>query len=304
MPTFKPYEGLVYALRSEMRATGSKLTKQNMQETMFMMFRQINPYNMGHVGNQFAFEYVHYLFSHQVYFVRTPFAEKLAESAIELRLDELKIPQHIFEVCFEDDFKIDGVPISSVLVSCGIGDGEISIIQDMISKVIGVAGAVPVGVRDMFSIRMTSPFDGGTLHLVLNFKNNTGRDIDAVIDEAGTLNMMTKVDTRELEYEKIISRIVLGILCYLNTDSPSLSMIKPYNRPILGPIQPTVILLGEGITREMGWHIRSSHWRFLRDERFKRTEDGKVRCVWIRSTEVNRGANPSIPDAKTEVIPS
>lgn len=321
MPTFKPYEGFLFNIKDEAKRNGVKLSRQQMPKILEDLIKNMGlrnlaatqTPNMGQQSLLVLLEYVHYLHSHQVYFVKTPFAEKLMESTIELRLNdlnELKIPNHIFEICFEDDFVVDGYKVPSALVVCGLDDGELSIMKSVIEKISdGHPVVIGDGLQHLFTVRMPSPFDGGMLHTMINYmhKDNVGKNINTVIDELTDFKNnadMFKVEVKERELEKLISRIVLGIICYLNTESPSYMMAKPYNRPIFGDTQPSISLFGQDMTRDVSWHLRRGHWRFLRDERYKRTDEGHIRCVWIRSSEVNRGAKPTIPDAKVTIIPT
>lgn len=305
MSIFMPYQGYLYELKRIMKQEGIKLRQDKVPEELLKVLGKIVPHG-GHVGQNgvlVLLEYIHYCFSHQVFFVKSNFAKRLAESRMEIRLDELHIPHKIFEICFEDDLIIDGMKIPSCLTGCGMGDVEINIMKDAIRKLTG-QNDVPIGdtFRNAFSVRMPSPFDGGMLHVMADSKSSHGKNIDTVIDELGEFHMenMEKLDSKELELEKIISRIALGIVCYLNTSDPVINDVKSSNRPILG-IKPQVQLVGDSV--DANWHLRRAHWRFLKDERYRRDDGGKVRCIWVKSAEVNRGGTVSASNPRVDVLP-
>jgi hypothetical protein len=305
MSIFKPYNGYLYELKRAMKAGGVKLRQDKVPEELISLLGKMVP-NGGHIGQNgvlVLLEYIHYCFSHQVYFIKSDFAKRLAESKMEIRLDELHIPHKIFEICFEDDLEIDGIKIPSCLAGCSLGDVEINIIKDTIKKLTGQK-EVPVGgaLVNAFTVRMPSPWDGGMLHVMADAKSSHGKNIDTVIDELGEFELehMEKLDNKELDLEKIISRIALGVICYLNTSDPVIADMKPSNRPILG-IRPQIQLVGDSV--DANWHIRRAHWRFLKDERYRRDDSGKVRCVWVRSAEVNRGGNVEVSVPKVDVLP-
>lgn len=306
MSIFQPYHGYLYELKRAMKKEGVKLRQNKVPEQLLGILGKIVPHG-GHIGQNgvlVLFEYIHYCFSHQVFFVKTDFAKRLAESKIEIRLDELHIPHRIFEICFEDDLVIDNIKIPSCLVGCGLGDIEMNIMKDAIKKLTG-QDHVSIGdtFRNAFSLRIPSPFDGGMLHVMADSKSSHGKNINTVIDELGEFHMenMDKLDNKELELEKIVSRIALGIVCYLNTIDPVINDVKASNRPILG-IKPQIQLVGDD-SIDANWHIRKAHWRFLRDERYRRDDSGNFRCVWVRSAEVNRGGTVSASNPRVDVLP-
>jgi hypothetical protein len=247
-----------------------------------------------------VFEMIHYYLSHRVYCVSSPLAEQLMNSDITLTLDHLSLPSSIFEVDFEEGFEIlPGVQAPGVLCIVRPDETVFSPFKKFIHGSMGfeVPWHVEPGMENMFSVRFTSPLaDRGMLHVTLNTEEQKDQPIDELIDSLTLPKYALRMEPltpTEKEIEKRIVRTVLGMLCYLHTADPDIREGKVHNRPAFSDLLPTAFLVGESIPREVAWHLRKAHWRFLRDPRYRRDEAGNIRTVWVRPAEVSREHRPA-----------
>lgn len=316
---FIPYRGYLSILREFLKQQGNKLRRQNVHREMLEMFRTTLRYNprtlfqpkdmpleLDQDSILILIETVHYLLTHRVYCVSTALAERLAETEMELSLDNLNLPSGVFEVCFDDAFEImPGVKAPGVLVLCTPGPEIISALAKFAKEATGQDGPMRIAPRygELFSLRFKSPFDDGIMHMTISVKDEKGKPIDEIVDGLGRCQYswrLVDASGEEKEVEKRLMRIVLGIICYLNTVDPESRAYMDRNRPSYSERPAELFLLGEHIPREVSWHLRKGHFRFLRSERFKRDDSGKVRCVWVRASEVNRDKAPVEIAAKVE----
>jgi hypothetical protein len=319
MPTFQPYRGLAYTARREARSHGVRLRPDALPGILsahldYITSLQQSVSGSAHIGQSALctlIERIHYLHSHQVYMIKTHFAERLMNSALEVRLDELRIPQNVFEVCFEDDFEpMPGVVAPSFLCCAGFTEAHIGIIKAEIMRMTGQK-EVPIepGLGSAFTVRVPSPWEpSAMLHAAFSFDKEKGKTIEEVFRglprfARETEGLMLPLGEREHDLEKKLSTIALGVVCYLNTQGPDAIASKASNRPHISPIFPSVTLFGQMTPPDAAWHIRKAHWRFLRSERFKRDDGGKVRCVWVRSSEVNRDGRTLEVSPREDVLP-
>jgi hypothetical protein len=312
---FQPYRGYAYSLRHLLpRLIGEKVTRENLQGYMSEMIKKFLRLRPGeNVAKQDVMavltELCHYLLSHKVYYVKTTFAEQLMNSSIELNIENLHIPHRIFEVCFEESLElVPGYKAASCLVALDLTAVEHGAMQEFLSQSVGMPVDFSVPLKSL-AVRFAPISElelGAMIHVVIDLDSEKGKPIDDVIQSLEPFRYsgeMVALAPIEKEAEKKICRIVLGMLCYLNTKDPDVGEFKNRNRPAFGSLRPTEFLLGASFTRDIAWHLRKAHWRFLKHERYKRDEAGSARCVWVRSAEINRGADPSAPARKIELAP-
>lgn len=312
---FQSYRGYAYTLRKMLPGiTGVRLTRENFQDCMLQMLQKF--FGLERAESQMVArqdviavltELCHYTLSHKVYYVKTPFAEQLMNSSIELNIENLFIPHRIFEVCFEDSLELfPGYKATSCLVALDPTEAELGAMQEFLSR--GLGHKIDFhSPRRSLAVRFAPNTQelGVMIHLVIDLDREKGKSIDDVIMSLSSFQYtaMQKLSPIEKEAEKKICRVVLGLLCYLNTKEPDLLGFKDRNRPAFGALRPTEFLLGASFTRDISWHLRRAHWRFLKHERYKRDEAGSARCVWVRSAEINRGAEATERPVKSELVP-
>ena len=325
--SFSHFQGIAYHIKDLAKQQGEKI--HNLERYLLETAEGINmTSNVGLTtadGMQIVQEMIHYMLSHQVIYVPTPLATALMKTNIDMDIENIHIPFKLFELCFESDFKIyEDYIAPSCLVMTQPDQVLLSTLKSMFTKVneflrqrmnlylknkgepeipktpINIDPKLP----NMFSVRFKSPYDGSACHCALDIKQEAGRSVEDIIN---TINigstMLMPLNSVEKEIEKKILKIVLGVICYLNTSEPEVSKFKNRNRKSFGPIKPKEIILGEHFSnKEIGWHLRNAHWRFLKDEKFKRDEFGNIRCIWIRSAEVNKEERQAYPDRKIIVV--
>lgn len=269
-------------------------------------------------------EAVHYLLNHQVVYISTPLAQSLMNTEIELELDNLYIPFRLFEICFENDFKIYKDYVApGTLVLAKADDAILSAFNNFatlstnfITKNLNeyqkLRGLPPIkpdqpdisdDLQKMLSLRFQSPVDQSLCHCVINSSIDAGKSVDAIIDGLKMFDNsgIFELNQDEREIEKRLMRIVLGSMCYLGTQDPDVIEYRNRNRKSFYN-KPKEILLGGKFEKDTSWHLRKAHWRFLKDKRFERDKDGNVKCVWVKSAEVNKYSPPAIPDEKVTKI--
>lgn len=321
---YSPYQGFVWEIRQRQKERNERFSRQDLpQQLAGLMDIVASHYSSGVEMSQdgvlIMLEMAHYLLSHKVVYVPTPLAQRLMETSLEVNFENLHVPFHIFEVVFDQDFKIGGYSAPSCLAVVTPDDVTFNAInsclkqatndqtaQKRIARGLPVSYHVPEGFKDMATIRFRSPVDnGGICHMTFSSIEDKGKKIDDVIDSLGTYTKssvgMVKLNDVEREMEKRLMTIVLGVLCYLNTSEPEIEAFKDRNRMSLSAVKPDAVILGKSIERAApGWHLRKGHWRFLKHERFTRKDP--ARCVWVRSAEVNKEQKPAIPDPNVESL--
>lgn len=331
---FRPYEGCAWALKRSWKLdTGKRISKTAFRESLLEVLarcmtlvdpKKVNsgePLSFNEDVNGLSLEAVHYFLSHQVVYVATPLAERLACSEITVNLDHLELPFYIFEICFEDDFEIiPGVKAASGLASV---NPDMATLNAKLSFVREAALRMPFKLAfppeltgehvSIAHIQYRSPFEAdraAMYHARIGTQKHKGQTVEALIDamtvpeHTGYMSEAANAP-HEKQVQTRMMRIMLGVLCYLNTKDPDTKAYRDKNRPSLGDRPPQGILLGSTLERmPPGWHLRKAHWRFLKHDRYKRDQQGQARCVWVRAAEINRPELPAVPGAKiTELQP-
>jgi len=318
---YNPYQGINWQIRKATKI--HKAIRNRGIEENLLDSAEISCGMQGELtqdGLLMILEMSHYLLSHQVFCVSAGLAQRLLETKIEIPPENLHIPFRLFEVCFEDSFELkEGVKAPSCLIMYRPDEAQRSTMTAFLQKIakrladklnyLRAEKGLPPGpipeplvdqsVTELYSCRYRSSTDDSICHATINLEKSKGKSIDDVIDNMGVLpgSTVMELSKEDLDVQKRLSKIVFGLLCYLNTDDPDVSVFKDKNRPKLGCGVNSVVV-GKDFQASPGWHLRSAHWRVLEHERFKRDPNGKIRCVWVRSAEVGKGQEAAQVPAK------
>ena len=302
---FTPYKGFAYMLRKEAKA---QHWNPDLHDALVDM--AASSLIMCPVQSQdhraIVEEAVHYLLGHRVICVSAALAAQLAQTEIALQLDHISLPYSLFELCVDDSYRPTGFPLPGCL-ACVRPDeatrtalGRIAL-ESFAKEVERTGSGRPPVSQDLgwmansVTLRWRTPLDEGICHAAIDYRKYEGKDCDAVIDDMGTIaevavGAAVALDKVEKDTEKILLRIVLGALCYLNTARPEAEPHKDRNRPHLGNVAPQIELLGRTAKKDASFHLRKAHWRRLAHQRFERDETGRIRIVWVRPAVVNPGS--------------
>ena len=247
-------------------------------------------------------EVVHYFMGHRVVCVSSALAEQLAETEMDLELEGLRLPFTLFEVCVDDAYHVaEGIPAPGALVMVRPDESTVAAIvsqgAELFRRLAVRAGMPGIPPREVaagelagaLTMRTVSPYDGGMLHCTIPYEQNRGKSVDNIIQSLAVPMkdpLMVPTDLREKELESRLLRIALGALCYLNTANPECEPFKDRNRASIG-IRPEIMLLGGSMKRDVAAHLRKAHWRHLAHPKFRRSDSGGVRVVWVRPALVN-----------------
>lgn len=268
-------------------------------------------------------EMVHYNLSHRIINVTKNLGERLLSTKVELELENLFVPHHIFEVCWENGLKIPGTDLQlpGCLVILKPNEATFSAVKQMAKKAEPHYGGkimIYEILKDMFSVKYHDPQDddisGAIVHCNVPAALTRGLTVDQLIDNLPQIRALqeanpdfnTSLDDRDKMIQKWVVTAVLTTLSYLNTSNPDVQPFKFKDRPRMGAVPPNASIIGSNFTRcPPGWHLRRPHIRWLRDERFKRDEQGRVRAIWIHAAEINKEASPAGQAPKIdEVVPN
>ena len=157
-------------------------------------------------------------------------------------------------------------------------------------------------LKNLFSIKYRDPLSTEErmpiCHSNLHMHEDDGKEIDEVINNlplVATSRLITGMSDADKKIQIETMRVVMGALCYLNTAEPDLSDYKFPDRPKLGTIPPSAVVLGRNFSTFDEWQMRSAHFKTLVHERFKRDESGKPKVIWVRPYEVNKGLRSHMP---------
>lgn len=160
--------------------------------------------------------------------------------------------------------------------------------------------------RHMMSVKYHDPLSsdmaGPICHANIDTKKDEGKLVSQIIDDLPTLAtapLVLSMDDKDKLIQKKILTVVLATLCYMNTKNPDQQKYKFHDRPKLGIVAPTAVIVGSDFDRcPPGWHLRQAHFRTLGDERFRRDESGQARVIWVKGAEVGKGREPAGDEAK------
>lgn len=321
MQRFLPYKGTAHFIHQAGKSTG---TKWNIESTMVSLASDLKNAGQQTDCTTCFFEMFHYLLHHKVINLTQNLAERLMASKLSVTLENLRIPWGVFEVCVEEGFKIPGTEMQmpSCLVIAKLSDVDMEALRDLarragemerrkISAERAERGLPPISpdnvftevdsfLTKMFSIKYRDPLTdpsvmgGGPMcHANFNFTEVEGKEIDEVIDTMPKLKsegFITALDQQDKEIQKHILRLVMGLLCYINTKDPDVQPYKFHDRPKLGKNAPDAVIIGKRFDKAPpGYHLREPHFRHLRHERFQRDDKGAVKVIWVRAAEVGKG---------------
>jgi len=321
---YEPYFGVAQSMRLEAKLSRQKMKRDELAtalDGLFITSCMSKPGIISTASITIILESIHYLLDHRTYYVSSNLARKLAETDVELDIEAFKqmhLPSRVFEVCF-NDLKINGHKIPSALVTAGLDDTYRNMMNEFIErntaiineelnrsrKEIGMK-SVPYTPPKITSDRFKIDYSLGTdalYHCVipLDDDNFTGKNITEIIESLGVICDTAKLSPEEVETQKYLARIIFGLICYINLPEPDMQKHKDHSRAAIGPNRPQIFMLGKKET-ECSWHLRKGHWRILKHERYKRNEDGTIKTIWVRPTEVNKGHAPAMPDNKIEIL--
>lgn len=308
MAIFQPYFGLVAAMRKEFEVMhGVSLDRSEMHRTtqqLLKMALSCLPQIEGSLNQEaltILFEQSHYLLSHKVYYVETALAQNLMKTNIQLRLSDLNLPYRIFEVSFKEDLQTPEGPIPSFLIAIMPAKAEIDACNEFLKE--ASPDKLDGNMGSLVYVRYQSP-EGGICHANIPASLFANCTIDEAVEFLGkdrrdTFQFTIEFSEADKMIQKNILRIVMGLLCYINTEAPDIKTWKNRNRPAFGPLKPGGWLIGS--TLPESWFLRRGHFMVLQHERYKR-QDGKTKIVWRRPHEVLRSGKPLVPNARGEII--
>jgi len=320
---FTPFKGFYHECKKQY----GRLSPEKFQDAMCLFMLHAGKRadsSVTQVGIQSLLEMVHYQVSHRVLYIKTEFAKRLMDSVMDIPPEQLHVPYDLFELSFEDNFEIlPGSLAPSTLVMLRPQKATLSAVKKFLQITVNYekdivnerrrllkldeVGSCEANIAESIGTSLRyhykSPNEDSFCHMSLPLEPYIGEDIDQVIGHLGMVGDPHSVPLAEHEQavSKKLCRIIFGVQCYLNTLEPQLIAHKDRCRPRLG-ISPNGLLLGQDFKAEVGWHLRKAHWRFLRDDRYKREADGRIRCVWVHSSEINKEAKPGANE-RSSVLP-
>lgn len=232
-------------------------------------------------------ESMHYLLGHHVVYVSSPLAEQFMLTSFGPGIiKNLKTPFTYFEICIEEGLKTpSGELVPPMLVSLPHDDAHIKAMTHFFKKYSNEGSSdwtLPKVVEDYIRNSM-----------IITAYTSTGIERVNIADahiEGNIEKRVTELDVKNASKDLLssIARIALGVICYLNTQNPDVQPHNDFSRPRYAR-RINSIILGKDVQRDEFFIIRKAHWRYLRDERYKRDEDGNVRMLWIRPANVHYG---------------
>jgi hypothetical protein len=265
-------------------------------------------------------ESAHYFLSHRVLYVSNVLAEELDETRVEIPPDELRLPYHLFEVCFNDNLRIRGRRIPSALVLIKPDDSTFNVMAERFQKisntaidkaneVLRKAGRHPLPynqtevapkLRQSFYLlfRLDGQLDTCQLHF--SMEEYKGVKTDDAIERLlaqGPIEGFSALTPDEVDVERALCRIIFGALCYLNVKDPEVEEgWKDRNRPNMG-VKPAGVMLGRTMRASPDRHMRKGSMHTLIHPRYV-----NVRCAWHRPCEVNPKAKSGGHREKVEEL--
>jgi hypothetical protein len=319
MQTFPPYKGVGWLIRTKSREMGAKL---DVYSTVGRVAAESALYGQQTECMTGCIEMTHYGLAHKVVNISKNLGERLLKSKMKLSISNLRLPFHIFEVCFENGLLVPGTDfqVPSALVMAAADDATLSALEGTMRVIAKIqedlsGQEVPVhvdrNVMKLFTCKFRDPRDNCAMkysngdvvnpicHANVNLDFDEGKPIEEVIEGLGELTGAPgaiPLDELDKKIQRAVLLGVMGALCYLNTADPDVSKYKFRDRPSMGKASADAILLGAKLDRmPPSWHLREAHFRTLRHSRFKRDDAGAARVVWVRTAEI-KGEGPSEPD--------
>ena len=318
---WKQFYGFTMQMKREMRQNGNKLRKQDLEKHLLNFLEVILAKFYQHEGSiqqdliLATMEMVHYLLSHKVYYITNEFAQKMMQADLKFHLDQLRLPQRLFELCFEDDFEISGIKAPSALVFIKPDEPIINAIKNFLDKGLALLSKrfgkkmelqISKEIADSFSIRFRATGDEGICLINAPCEEYRGKNASFIVNDIGNVDEVKKgfileLNENEKDAQMNLTKIVLGLIAYCNTSDPDIINWKNHNRAVLSALRPSEMLVGSKI-QDTKWFIRSGGPVILAHERYKRDEHGNVRVIFRRAAEVNKHAKPSVPNEKSETV--
>jgi len=321
---FRPYNGVVHDAHRIMRENGDRRGEAVVEDLLLRTGARLLLQQQGESSNAVThtlLESVHYFLSHRVLYVSNVLAEELDETRVEVPPDELRLPYHLFEVCFNDSLRIRGRHIPSALVLIKPDDSTFNVLADRFQRVSNIAidsvnearrGAgqpaypyqqtvMSENLKQSFNLlfRLDDQLASCQLHFRLDeFKGVKTDDAVEQLMARGPIPGFIALTPDEVEIERVLCRIVFGALCYLNVKDPEVEVgWKDRNRPRMG-VAPSGIMLGRTMHASPNRHMRKGSMHTLVHPRYV-----NVQYAWHRPCEVNPkaksgGQRPKIEEVK------
>lgn len=289
MERFPPFMGEIYVARKAIKGAGLQKmrTSKDVLDLSIQAAKQLHD-SSAHDPSIFGvvIEAMHYAISHKVVCITKDLAESIVNTNMnEICLDNLRLPFHLFELCVERGTRLPNVigDVPSLLVLVGPDEATTNTIMKLLDR----AGMVIDGGIDHVSnaFRMMYGQPPEKYQSNVDLRETKGKTIDDVINELPAFKVGHSLNDAEKKQSASLMRLIMGTLCYLNVREPDLRTFKDKQRMQLGE-KPSCILLGDKFKPSPSWYLRRAHFRILRDERYRRDDEGKPRVVWIRETEV------------------
>jgi hypothetical protein len=320
---FRPYNGLVHEVHRTMRANGDRRDEAFVERLVLETGARLLVAQNGNSSNTVThtmLESVHYFLSHRVLYVSNVLAEELDETRVEIPPDELRLPYHLFEVCFSDTLLIKGRRIPSALVLIKPDDSTFNVMADRFQRisniaidaaneVLGKVGRPPhpyrkteVATKLKQSFYLLFRLDGqlDTCQLHFSMEEYKGVKTDDAIEQLlsrGPIEGFDALTPDEVEIERTLCRIIFGALCYLNVKDPEVEVgWKDRNRPRMG-VKPAGVMLGRTMHVSPNRHMRKGSMHTLVHPRYV-----NVQYAWHRPCEVNPKAKSGGQREKSEEL--
>lgn len=337
MSQYLPYTGSGAKIRKDLIAEGSDLPGRNHIDTKDLMFilavevaenlkgrhekTQNNERTQVNVSLNLA-EMAHYGLSHKVVCIDTESATALINQKNDVQVREISFETPFFEICVQDNMKVTGTDkqLPSFLVAL---PGETSAraiigmyahVMDKIFKVSqskepeiraqikqfydardGKTDISKIGISQEFLDRIFILYSFEGIWYFINFstKVNTGKNVEEIIPSLDIVEDATR-SKEQVQCQIDMVRLLFNFLIFNQANKDLIKPYKLHNRPTLSHIKPQVSIL-----EKLGFHIRSSHYRTLRDECYYRNMQYPPniwRIVQVKESLIKTQAQPACPD--------
>lgn len=285
-------------------------------------------------------EMVHYGTSHKVYCIDKESTSSLLSQKNDVKVKELSLPVPIFEVCVERGAKVTGLensqgnefdipsflvalPSENVaravakmhlmtldycfafekLASSGKDKDATRQREQMVGIINGSTIPSEIGLYKSFAewLLVIYSFRGHWMYfqIPMDFNATTEEAVEHLHAEDNATR-----DPVDIQCQKDILRLLFNFLTCVQCDSGVLKNFKFHDRPALSPIKPSAEIL-----EKMGFHLRCSHYRTLRDERyysdkvkFPSYPPSNWRIIHVKDSLVKRNAEPANPLKKIMAV--
>ena len=271
-------------------------------------------------------EMVHYGSSHKVYCIDKESCGGLLSQRNDVKVKELSLPISVFEICIEKGTKITGfensdfdlpsclVLLPSPTVACAVAKMHLLTLDycfgfdklaasgkdpkateqrsNMVKIIDGLIQPGDFGLYQPFINWMTVIFTlrGNWMYfqMPLTGELTINEEVDRFNAEGEA-----KRDIVDVQCQKDLTKLIFNFLTCVQVDPSVLQPYKFHDRPTLSLVKPKAEAM-----EKMGFHLRCSHYRTLRDTRFYKGIEYPPkdwRITHVKESLVKKHAEPSNP---------